>query len=631
LEPARELKREKSYCAAWEATLAALKARPFHPEAAMLLAEIALAAKDSVSARLCAQSAQALAPGWRAPKQFLKSSPKGAAKLDWLVVPESLQNTHRTTRLSVCLIVKNEEEFIAQALQSVGDAAHQIIVVDTGSTDRTLEIARQHGAEVYPAEWSDDFSAARNAALEHATGDWVLILDADEELTDPASLTKELRCSTVMAYRLPIVDAGKEDEGCNYVPRLFRNAPGLFFTGRIHEQVFPSLEACRKEWGLENCLGATTLRHHGYSAEQGPRKIARNLRLLKLAVAESPTDPNLRMNYGLEMVRDGQLDAGLEQYLEAFRLLSAQPAVVPEMREALLTQLATRLLAARRFSEIADLLESPLASASGLTSSMHLLFGLACMELKHYDRGAEQMRQCVAKRKQRALTPINRDIHTAMPQHCLALCLQALGEAGAAHQAFQAALAEAPQSAPLRSDYARFLSSQGNPVDALKLLHQAVAEKADQPELWRLGGEVALSRPELFEFAADWTGEAIKCLPGDSVLRWHRAQALLFNRQPAQAVALFASAPAPDDAVHLSRLATCRWLADEAASPLPAALEPDASREFLRWYRQLLQIGAADFVQQMHTRLKTLSPVLPSASAVLDAVLHEAGQASIAA
>jgi glycosyltransferase involved in cell wall biosynthesis len=84
------------------------------------------------------------------------------------------------------LIAKNEERFLPQCLRSVRALASQIVVVDTGSTDRTVDIAREFGAEVHSFSWCDDFSAARNAALEHATGDWILILDADEELKPEA-------------------------------------------------------------------------------------------------------------------------------------------------------------------------------------------------------------------------------------------------------------------------------------------------------------------------------------------------------------------------------------------------------------------------------------------------------------
>ena len=82
--------------------------------------------------------------------------------------------------ISLVMIVKNEERFIQGALKSAKDWANELIVLDTGSEDRTVELARALGAKVYHFNWSDDFAAARNASLSYATSDWVAILDADE-------------------------------------------------------------------------------------------------------------------------------------------------------------------------------------------------------------------------------------------------------------------------------------------------------------------------------------------------------------------------------------------------------------------------------------------------------------------
>ena len=359
LQTAREWWGRKQHRQAWDSAIGAVQARPFHPEAFLLLAQIAAEAGDAVSARQWAEHARELAPDWKAPKQFLQKSRKGNARPEWLVLPEALANSqsHAAPRLSVCVIAKNEEQFLGQCLASVKELASQIIVGDTGSTDRTVEIAKAHGAEVHHFEWNDDFSAARNAALEHATGDWVLVLDADEELTAQGreALRQHLRKTSVMAYRLPIVDAGKEKEGCHYVPRLFRNAPGVFFSGRIHEHAFGSLEPMRRRWGLDNQLGSATLLHHGYKPElvASREKIERNLRLLRLAVEEDPEDANLLMNLGLETVRSGNLQDGLGHYRKAFQILSVRPSeqVTPELRETLLTQMATHWLAAGEFED----------------------------------------------------------------------------------------------------------------------------------------------------------------------------------------------------------------------------------------------------------------------------------------
>src|SRR3989344_1140212 len=82
--------------------------------------------------------------------------------------------------ISLCMIAKNEEKNIAECLNSVKDVADEIIIVDTGSTDKTKKIAEKFNANIVGFKWADDFSAARNESLKHATKDWILVLDCDE-------------------------------------------------------------------------------------------------------------------------------------------------------------------------------------------------------------------------------------------------------------------------------------------------------------------------------------------------------------------------------------------------------------------------------------------------------------------
>jgi GT2 family glycosyltransferase/tetratricopeptide (TPR) repeat protein len=591
LAEAREFLRQKKFPAAWGATRAALKHRPFHPEACLLLAEIAQAAHDPGAARNCAQFARQIAPEFRAAKKFLKGKFYGHAKHDWLVLPDEIgkPKIERRRHLSVCLIVKNEEQFLGQCLKSVNGLAAQIVVVDTGSTDRTVEIAKEHGAQVHAFAWCDDFSAARNVALEHATGDWILMLDADEELPpeNQAALRKLLRTDSVMAWRLPIIDAGREDEGCCYVPRLFRNAPALFYVGRVHEQVFRSLEARRQEWGLENRLGDAALRHHGYRPDvvKDRNKIERNLRLLEQAVAESPDEPNLLMNHGLELTRSGRLDAGIEQYHKAFEMMSRQPAalVVPELLEMLLTQMSTHLMAQKRFDELVRVLTSPLAKAEGLTASLHFSLGLAHFELKQFREAAGQMRQCLAKRGQPALAPINREIRKAGPRHCLALCLDQLGEPAAAAEEFRRALEEDPHSRPVRFDYARFQAAQERPIEALNLFFALAKEQPGEAQVWLQGGKVALTAPEFLEVALDWTAEALRHLPDDAAVVQQRAEALLLAGQCAAALPLWRRLQPSPNPAPAAALVICETVAGENEfSPAPD-VELPVSREFVNW------------------------------------------------
>ncbi|HUI06986.1 MAG TPA: glycosyltransferase [Verrucomicrobiae bacterium] len=634
LGPARELLRGKKPRDAWEATLAVLKVRPFHPEAYLFLAEIAQATGDSTSARLCAEHARRLAPGWKPARRFLNQRLKGAARVDWLTLPDSVTSdpSRVASRLTVCLIAKNEEKFIGQCLASVRGLADQIVVVDTGSTDRTVEIANEHGAEVHSFVWCDDFSAARNAALEHARGDWVLMLDADEELTAEGReiVREEMRAGDVIAYRLPIVDEGCEEEGHSYVPRLFRNAPALFYVGRIHEQVFSSVEVRRAEWGLENKFSRATLRHHGYTEQMSRErdKNTRNLRLLELAIQEMPDEPNLLMNYGLELARAGKPAAALDQYREAFHALEALPEnqVVPELRESLVAQLCTQLMAANKYQELIQMLGAPLARRGGLTASLHFGLGLAHMELKNYREAAEQFRQCLAKRDRPSLVPMNRDIRKAGPHHCLATCLMHLGEFDAAGEAFQRALAADPQSRRVRFDLANFLFSRGSPVEALTQLHALVAENAGELPVWLLGGRIALSQPEFLEFACDWTAEAIKYFPQERRAVLQRAEALLLAGRVEEAWPWLGTVDPSSDATHQAAQIVCGLVAGDPLTTVALCDEPGVSREFLSWYRRLVRWGATGVVLKLNENVQGLKNALPTAAAALEAALSEACQ-----
>jgi glycosyltransferase involved in cell wall biosynthesis/predicted O-methyltransferase YrrM/Tfp pilus assembly protein PilF len=638
LGPARELIKKNKLAAAWERVLAAIQTRPYHPEAFLLLGEIALAAGDGSSATVCAKYARHLAPEWKPPRKFLNRRLGGHAKPHWVSLPDALTQSpsQAAPRLSVSLIVKNEERFLGRCLASVRALARQIVVLDTGSTDRTIEIAKEYGAEVYPFDWTDDFSAARNAALERATGDWVLVLDADEELLPDQLdiMAKEMQAPGAMAYRLPIINQGREQEGCSYVPRLFRNAPGLFFVGRVHEQAFSSIQVRCQEWGLSHLLGKSSLLHHGYSKEivESRQKIERNLRLLERAIQELPDEPHLLMSLGLELTRTGQREAGLRRYVEAFDLLSQWPParVVPELRETLLTQLTTRLLADKQFAQVIQLAGKPLVKSGGLTASLHFNFGLAFMESRQPAEAAEHLRQCLKKRNRPALSPVNCEILKAGPRHCLALCLAALKQHAEAHASFQAALAEDPRSRGVRLDLARFQAERGQPLEALQHLNVLRQENDGDLEVWQLGGQIALSQPQFLDFARDWTGEAFKHFPTDSRIVLQRAEALLLSQDVEGAWPLWTRAHSPASARDLAALALIEFLNEGCQHEFSPADEARVSQEFLKWYRQLIQCGARTVICQLHERMDQVRLVLPTFTGVWEAANKQAREAMAA-
>jgi RNA polymerase sigma factor (sigma-70 family) len=227
------------------------------------------------------------------------------------------QRTARQTT-SLCIIAKNEEDNLGACLHSARDLFDEIIVLDTGSTDRTREIALAHGAKVFDFPWIDHFAAARNACLEHATGDFIFWLDADDRLDDvnraklrallaslpPRNVALSMKCHCLPA---PGQDAGTLVDHI----RLFRNDPRIRWRYRIHEQILGAV----RESGGEVYFADVVITHTGYAdpALRG-RKLQRDLRLLEMEYAEQPHDPFTLFNLG-------QACAELRQYERAAAML----------------------------------------------------------------------------------------------------------------------------------------------------------------------------------------------------------------------------------------------------------------------------------------------------------------------
>jgi glycosyltransferase involved in cell wall biosynthesis/SAM-dependent methyltransferase len=212
------------------------------------------------------------------------------------------------------MIVRDEERNLGTCLDSLAGLADEIVVVDTGSTDRTREVATRYGAQVHDFAWVDDFAAARNESIRHARGRWILWLDADEWLDaeNRARLARLLdgldgRCRGYrMHQRSAIGAAAQRDESGTVIfqqVRLFPNAPGIRWEYRVHEQIGPSIE----RQGGEVLDSDVFIEHSGY-ADPGlfQRKAERNLRLLEREVAERPDDAFPWLNLGWALYQLGR-------------------------------------------------------------------------------------------------------------------------------------------------------------------------------------------------------------------------------------------------------------------------------------------------------------------------------------
>jgi glycosyltransferase involved in cell wall biosynthesis len=194
----------------------------------------------------------------------------------------------KSPTISACMIVKNEEELLAQCLESITKCVNEIIIVDTGSTDNTVEIAKRFTDKIYTHPWKDSFSEARNHYLEYATGDWILQIDADEEIVqdDISILLRAVQDEEIDGIMVQIVSEFDESKGetIHSVERIFRNNGFIHYEGRVHNRVV----------GISRArVYPIRFIHHGYknSQDQLERKFERTLSLLKKDLIESPDNP----------------------------------------------------------------------------------------------------------------------------------------------------------------------------------------------------------------------------------------------------------------------------------------------------------------------------------------------------
>ena len=220
------------------------------------------------------------------------------SKKQWFKMRGGGGGKKASVRLSQCMIVKNEEKNIERALTWGKDVVCEQIVVDTGSTDRTVEIAEGMGAKVFHFEWINDFSAAKNFALSKAKGNWIAFLDADEYLReeDAHRLFKMLQQMKPPAggimLLLPIVNLLDNGEAGSVLPqeRVFSN-PAFKYVGAIHEHLLP----------VKADVAYTPVRcndinifHTGYTAAayMETNKLERNIEMLRRELESKPDDPD---------------------------------------------------------------------------------------------------------------------------------------------------------------------------------------------------------------------------------------------------------------------------------------------------------------------------------------------------
>lgn len=473
----------------------------------------------------------------------------------------------RGLTVSLCMIVKDEEEMLPGCLEAARDFVDELIVVDTGSSDRTVEIAREAGAKVVHFPWNGSFSDARNASLEEATGDWILYLDADEHLVpDDAPAFRALlgRTWREAFYLVETNYTGGDESGSavnHLAMRLFRNRPEYRFVGRIHEQKTQSMPTY-----LPERFEASTVRvrHYGYlkSRVTAKDKSRRNIELLEAEARETPTPFNA-FNLGSEYVALGEREQARTHFERAWEGLRANGSwhEVPYA-----PMLVSRLVAVRR--ELGDVAAARALVREALTvlpgfTDLVLQDALCARDAGHLTEAALLVDRCL-------------ELGDAPPKYSptvgagtyLALCLLAELRPERAEELYRRSLAEHPSYVAPVLPLAAAMLSRGASAD-----ETAAAVPTDKPSTALLLA-TALYEAGQSEPAESWFRSVLERQPANGAARIGLVESLLSQKRYVESAAEAAAVEEGSQVVLVAAASELFALAAAGdASGLQAALD----------------------------------------------------------
>ncbi|WP_204106021.1 MULTISPECIES: glycosyltransferase family 2 protein [Spirulina sp. CCY15215] len=240
-------------------------------------------------------------------------------------------------KLSLCTIVKDEEKSLPQCLDSVKGVVDEIVILDTGSSDRTPEIAAEYGAKVHYFTWNNDFAAARNEALKYVKGDWVLILDADERLNP--DIVPHIKVA-MLEERALVINLIRKEIGAAQSPysltsRLFRRHPKIEFSRPYHALIDDSVvELVKKEphWQIATIPSIAVL-HYGYDPHEiaSKEKGDRAKTAMESYIKDHPNDSYACNKLGALYLEEKRIEEGIELLERGLKDMNAGAMVIYEL------------------------------------------------------------------------------------------------------------------------------------------------------------------------------------------------------------------------------------------------------------------------------------------------------------
>jgi glycosyltransferase involved in cell wall biosynthesis len=404
----------------------------------------------------------------------------------------------RAQRVSLCIIAKDEARDIAGCIASAAGAVDEIVVVDTGSSDATKEIAAAAGAIVADFPWRDDFAAARNCALEHATGDWILVLDADERLAPGGAekIRAAIRNNKCLGYRLEIAsDIGGSVPQRVYLIRLYRRRPELRYVRRIHESLNEAISDLAR--GGEGDVLDLDVRidHSGYAPERfvSLKKRERNIRLHRLTVDERPDDAYAWYRYGDEL-RAVDLEQAADALARAWNVFLRLPAAERPRHVYAPEIAALRALLALEAGDTAmarSLADEGAREAGSTPNSRHVRAGVLRTAGDFAGALAEYL-WLLDFGQRRSDAPIQPGITTTFAALGAAECLESLGENARAEECYKKALAFDPKCFHAARGLALAIQRRGDAAGGRRALDEYLQRNPNDGEAWSLSAKFAL-------------------------------------------------------------------------------------------------------------------------------------------
>lgn len=436
-------------------------------------------------------AAQALVERWDMAQAAAFAAKPAVERAPWRV-------EGREPRVSLCMIVRDEERFLAACLGRVAGAVDEMVIVDTGSTDRTVEIAEEQGARVLQHAWTDDFSEARNHGIEAATGDWILVLDADE-LVDEGSVAmlRELAKSEIAAgfYLNFINDHESHASRGISMPRMFRRFDGVRFEGVIHEQVIESLQPEAESRGLAVYPSDVRVLHFGYSDEivAARDKDARNDALFRKQLERTPEHPYFLYKYADFLRSSGAPAARVRSVLRrAYDALIAAPrerlGSAPFAGEVA-ALLALELAREEEYAEAYRLIRTALRVFPPTPNALYVAGGIA-QSLDQHVTAIDCFDRLIDFGSRRSVVPVQAGITTFIARALRAVSLAALGHEDLGSEILASVRRENASWEAVWLHSASLALRCGHAQEAARLLAEAARQLGPTPALQSLAQHI---------------------------------------------------------------------------------------------------------------------------------------------